>query len=108
MSSLPSSANSGTNCETQNVKQTTSAPECRRFRIRTASAAKGWSQGDLARELQLIGWDVERTVVTEIELHCRCVTDSELITIAKVLQHVLDELARGARSLQELFRGDRD
>lgn len=58
--------------------------------IRRIREAKGWSQSDLARSLQLAGWDVDRTVLTKIELRRRCVTDYELLILAKVLGATLD------------------
>ncbi len=76
-------------------------------KIRLAREAKGWSQGDLARKLQLYGWDVERTVVTKIELRQRCVTDFELIAIAEVLNISLDKLAQGKPPLKPLLATSR-
>ncbi len=64
-------------------------------RLRQAREKRGWSQSDLARELQLIGWDAGRTLITKIELRERCVTDYELIVLARVLSVGLDELTRG-------------
>jgi transcriptional regulator with XRE-family HTH domain len=46
---------------------------------------KNWSQSDFARELQLAGWDVERSVITKIELRRRCITDYELLLMARIL-----------------------
>ncbi len=65
-------------------------------RIRRAREKLGWSQSDLARELQLVGWDAGRTLITKIELRERCVTDYELIVLARVLSVGLDDLTRGA------------
>ena len=64
-------------------------------RLRQAREKLGWSQSDLARELQLRGWDAGRTLVTKIELRERCVTDYELIVLARVLSLRIDELTRG-------------
>lgn len=72
-------------------------------KIRHAREAVGWSQADLARELQLYGWDVERTVITKIELRRRCVADFELIAIAEVLKVSLDQLAEGRPPLKKLL-----
>ena len=60
--------------------------------IRRLREKRGWSQTDFARELQLAGWDVERTVLTKIELRRRCLTDYELLAIAKTLEVTLNEL----------------
>jgi len=73
--------------------------------IRHAREAKGWSQSDLARKLQIYGWDVERTLITKIELRRRCITDYELIAIADVLGISLDELAQGKPSIGPLLTG---
>lgn len=64
-------------------------------RLRQARERLGWSQSDLARELQLLGWDAGRTLITKIELRERCVTDYELIVLARVLSVGLDELTQG-------------
>ena len=65
-------------------------------RLRQAREKKGWSQADLARELQLRGWDAGRTLITKVELRERCVTDYELIVLAHVLCVRLDDLTKGA------------
>lgn len=65
-------------------------------RLRQAREKLGWSQSDLARELQLLGWDAGRTLVTKIELRERCVTDYELIVLARVLSVRLDDLTKDA------------
>lgn len=57
----------------------------------------------MARELQLAGWDVERTVITKIELQRRCLTDYELILVAHVLAVALDDLARGVKGIHDFF-----
>ena len=46
----------------------------------------------MARQLQLKGWDAERTILTKIELRRRCITDYELIAIAQTLGVTLNEL----------------
>lgn len=58
--------------------------------IRRAREAKGWSQDDLARRLQLAGWDVDRTLIARIELRTRCITDRELVALAKMFGVKLD------------------
>ena len=55
------------------------------LQIRKLREEKGWSQSDFARELQLAGWDVGRTLITKIELRRRCITDYELLFMAKTL-----------------------
>ena len=78
-------------------------------RIRRAREKLGWSQSDLARALQLVGWDAGRTLITKIELRERCLTDYELIVLAKVLSVSLDELTRGAyKDALQMTRTDDD
>ena len=72
--------------------------------IRRLREARGWSQADLARELQLAGWDVERTVLTKIELRRRCLTDYELLVLAKTLGVTLNDFVPKRVMLSEYFR----
>ena len=58
--------------------------------IRRVREAKGWSQDDVARRLQLSGWDVDRTLIARIELRTRCITDMELLALAKIFGVKLD------------------
>ena len=55
------------------------------LQIRKLREEKNWSQSDFARELQLAGWDVERSVITKIELRRRCITDYELLLMLGTL-----------------------
>jgi ribosome-binding protein aMBF1 (putative translation factor) len=71
--------------------------------IRKRREEKGWSQLDLARELQLSGWDVDRTVLTKIELRRRCVTDFEMLLLAKTLGVSLNEFAPKRISFSDYF-----
>ena len=78
-------------------------------RIRQARENLGWSQADLARQLQLVGWDAGRTLITKIELRERCLTDYELIVLARVLSVDLDVLTRGAyKEALQMARTDND
>jgi transcriptional regulator with XRE-family HTH domain len=63
------------------------------LQIRKLREVKGWSQADFARRLQLAGWDVERSVITKIELRRRCITDYELLLMVKTLGTSLASLA---------------
>jgi transcriptional regulator with XRE-family HTH domain len=62
-------------------------PQIRKFREQ-----KGWTQGELAAKLQLVGWDTSRESVPRLETQDRRVPDLELFVIAKVLGVTADEL----------------
>jgi transcriptional regulator with XRE-family HTH domain len=72
--------------------------------IRKLREEKNWSQSDFARELQLAGWDVERSVVTKIELRRRCITDYELLLMIRTLRVPLGSLRTpNSDELSKLF-----
>jgi transcriptional regulator with XRE-family HTH domain len=71
--------------------------------IRRIREEKGWSQSDLARKLQIAGWDVERTVLTKIELRRRCLTDYELLLMAKTLGVTLNDFVPKRVQLNDFF-----
>ena len=72
--------------------------------IRKLREEKNWSQSDFARELQLAGWDVERSVITKIELRRRCITDYELLLMLRILGVPLGSLRTPkASQLSEFF-----
>lgn len=50
------------------------------------------SQRDLARRLQLAGYDIDRNVITRIETNQRYVTDIELKAFSQVFDVSCDEL----------------
>jgi len=53
---------------------------------------RGWSQEKFAAKCQLAGWDVSRDIVARIEGGVRCVTDIELIKLARALHVPVPEL----------------
>lgn len=53
-------------------------------RVKTLREARGWSQRDLARELQLNGMNMDKNIITRIETNKRYVTDIELRALAQV------------------------
>ena len=55
-------------------------PQVRRFRCEA-----GLSQPVLAGKCQRIGWDVGRDAIAKIEGRTRCVSDSELVFLSRVL-----------------------
>lgn len=52
----------------------------------------GLSQPAFAAKCQLAGWDVSRDVIARIEGQVRCVEDSELAMLARILHVKLEEL----------------
>ncbi|MGN0181083.1 MAG: helix-turn-helix domain-containing protein [Candidatus Ornithomonoglobus sp.] len=65
-------------------------------RLRGLRADKGLSQRDLARELQLIGMDMDKNVITRIETNKRYVTDFELQALKQIFGVSYDYLIDGA------------
>ncbi len=53
------------------------------------------SQRDLARELQLIGIDMDKNVITRIETNKRYVTDFELQALRRIFDITYDYLIDG-------------
>ena len=58
-------------------------------RLRTE---KGLSQDQLAVKCQRMGWDVSRNIVAKIEAGIRCVSDQEILLLAKALMVSVAEL----------------
>lgn len=54
-------------------------------RIRELRQKKAWSQADLARRLQVAGWDIDPATLNRIEKRRRTLTDIELMLIAKAI-----------------------
>ena len=74
------------------------------LQIRKLREERNWSQSDFARELQLAGWDVERSVITKIELRRRCITDYELLLMLRTLEVPLSSVRiPKANELSEFF-----
>ena len=72
--------------------------------IRKFREQKNWSQSDFARQLQLAGGDVERSVITKIELRRRCISDYELLLMIRTLGVPLGSLRTPrAAELSEFF-----
>lgn len=64
-------------------------------RLRKLRADKNLSQRDLARELQLIGIDMDKNVITRIETDKRYVTDFELQALKEIFNVSYDYLIDG-------------
>lgn len=65
------------------------------LRLKKLREAKGLSQRDLARALQLSGTDIDKNVITRIETNKRYVTDLELKAFAELFQVSYDYLIDG-------------
>ena len=64
-------------------------------RLKLLRAEKNLSQRDLARELQLIGIDMDKNVITRIETNKRYVTDFELQALKEIFDVSYDYLIDG-------------
>jgi ribosome-binding protein aMBF1 (putative translation factor) len=47
---------------------------------------RGWSQADLARELQKAGWDISRSEISKIEMRIREVKDWQMMLLVHLLK----------------------
>ena len=56
-----------------------------------------FSQRDLARELQLIGYDIDRNVITRIETNQRYVTDIEILAFCQVFHVTFEDLIKDSQ-----------
>ena len=64
-------------------------------RLKNLRKLKNLSQRDLARELQLIGIDMDKNVITRIETNKRYVTDFELQALKEIFDVSYDYLIDG-------------
>ena len=69
------------------------------MQVRALRSRKGWSQALLAAKLQLLGWDLSREAVAQLEAERRRVPDLELYVLARVFNVRMEDLfPRGLRS----------
>lgn len=59
------------------------------------------SQRELARELQLIGYDIDKNVITRIETYQRYVTDLELKAFSKLFKISYSYLIDGVKTEED-------
>ncbi len=64
-------------------------------RLKSLRSAKNLSQRDLARELQLVGIDMDKNVITRIETNKRYVSDFELQALKRIFNVSYDYLIDG-------------
>jgi hypothetical protein len=55
----------------------------------------GLSQAQMAAKFQVAGWDLSRDIIARIELQTRCVTDLEVIELARILRVPVEVLLSG-------------
>jgi transcriptional regulator with XRE-family HTH domain len=60
--------------------------------LRTVRKTLGLTQEELAARCQLIGWDVSRSSLAQIESRIRYVSDEELLILATILGVSTDSL----------------
>jgi transcriptional regulator with XRE-family HTH domain len=53
--------------------------------VRMLRYQRGWTQAMLTARCSRAGWDVSENIIAKIEAQFRCVTDSELVHLAKAL-----------------------
>ncbi len=68
-------------------KQNIVGPQVRKLR-----AARGWSQEELAGQLQRAGWIIMRGTLAKIESQVRCVSDAELMALSRALKVPVERL----------------
>lgn len=54
--------------------------------IRKLRYQQGMTQEMFAARCSILGWDLSRATLSKIEAQLRCVTDAELVILAKVLK----------------------
>jgi transcriptional regulator with XRE-family HTH domain len=67
--------------------------------VRALRLAQKLTQGALAARCGALGWDITENTVTKIETQLRCVTDRELVLIARALRAKLRDLFQGNGTL---------
>ena len=60
--------------------------------VRKRRYSLGLTQEQFAAQCQLRGFDISRGTLSQIEAQVRCVTDDELLALAKVLKTSTDSL----------------
>ncbi|HEX3626238.1 MAG TPA: helix-turn-helix transcriptional regulator [Verrucomicrobiae bacterium] len=75
--------------------QNIAGPQIRKLRYQ-----QGLTQEMFAARCSLLGWDLSRATLSKIEAQLRCVTDAELVILARALKADINALlpTRKARS----------
>ena len=66
--------------------------------VRRLRYHQGLSQELLAARLNRAGWDISRGTLAKVEAGIRCVSDKEILLLAKALKVPLDQLYPRTRS----------
>ncbi len=64
---------------------------------------RGWSQNDLAIQLQNIGHDIHKNGVQKMECGERFITDIELIALSKVFNTTVNDLLGDEPSVMQIY-----
>lgn len=72
--------------------------------IRSLRNKQGLSQAKLAAKCQMLGWDVSRDMIAAVEGQVRCVTEVELVGLAKVLNVCEESLLPERKAAMQLLR----
>jgi transcriptional regulator with XRE-family HTH domain len=70
-------------------------------RLKLLRKQAGLSQRDLARELQLMGIDMDKNVITRIETNKRYVTDFEIQALKQLFMVSYDYLIDGKKTVAD-------
>ena len=68
-------------------RQNIVGPQIRRLRYQ-----QGWTQEVLAARCGRLGWDISRGTLSKVEARLRCVSDGELLVLAKALKVGVEKL----------------
>jgi hypothetical protein len=60
--------------------------------IRKLRYQRGWTQAMLTARCARLGWDIGENLIAKVEAGFRCVTDRELVCLAKALRVKLYDL----------------
>ncbi|HPG00214.1 MAG TPA: helix-turn-helix transcriptional regulator [Kiritimatiellia bacterium] len=60
--------------------------------IRRLRYQQGLTQDGLAAKCTRLGWDISRGTLAKVEAQVRCVSDSEMLVVAKALKVAVDAL----------------
>ena len=60
--------------------------------VRKIRYGKGWTQAMLSARCARVGWDIGENTISKIEAQVRCVTDGELVFLARALKTKEQEL----------------